>query len=495
MLLAPEINQLSATQTFFRIFQMFSASVMITDLDDFIQPSQTCIKPIETTKTTNSTEILVSQGEYYQVEIDGSETKLEQASITLNDCLACSGCITSAESVLITMQSQDELYKILNQGTSHIVVSISSQSRASLAAKYGMNSHQIWTKLASYLKHLGVHEIFDIDFARDITLLESARCFMTKPNNDPIMASFCPGWVCYAEKTHKEMINLIDTTKSPQQVMGSLVKDYYAQMVGLNPNQIYHVTIMPCYDKKLEASRQDFYNDLYSVRDVDLVLSTLEIEQMILKDFETIANIPTTFDLSSVFVKGNNLELYSSEGSTSGGYLSFIMRYAVYHKFNIVITPQDIELGTNGISLHPGRNSDFLGVYYTRPGDKEPSLKFAYAFGFRNIQNLVRKLKMKKKTIQYDFIEVAACPKSCINGGGQVKLDNSVSIASSKEWLDAATQVYYSNGNRVAPENNEHVLKTLENWLGGLGTKKSNEMLHTRYHAVENTDNNLSVKW
>ena len=83
------------------------------------------------------------------------------------------------------------------------------------------------------------------------------------------------GWICYAEKTHGSYIlPYISTTKSPQQIMGSLVKDYLASKWGLRPDQIYHVTVMPCFDKKLEASRSDFYSDLYSTRDVDCVITS-----------------------------------------------------------------------------------------------------------------------------------------------------------------------------------------------------------------------------
>lgn len=90
------------------------------------------------------------------------------------------------------------------------------------------------------------------------------------------------GWICYAEKTHGNFIlPYISTTKSPQQVMGSLVKSYLADQNGIKPDQIYHVTVMPCFDKKLEASRQDFYNDLYSTRDVDCVITSGEFLEVL----------------------------------------------------------------------------------------------------------------------------------------------------------------------------------------------------------------------
>lgn len=263
---------------------MFSSAVVLTDLNDFIEPSQECIKPISIQKSTLGANVSMKNGNYYQVEKDGSEQLLKEASITLNDCLACSGCITSAETVLIAMQHEQELLSVLKERKGRIiVVSISSQSRASLGAKWGMNKQQIWNALCFYFKQvLLMDDVFDVDFARDLSLLSTAKEFLNRfSTGKAMLSSSCPGWICYAEKTHPVIIPLLDTSKSPQQVMGSLVKDYYSKKRGLSPEQVYHVSIMPCYDKKLEASRQDFYNDLYSTRDVDLVLSTLEVEKLV----------------------------------------------------------------------------------------------------------------------------------------------------------------------------------------------------------------------
>jgi iron only hydrogenase large subunit-like protein len=145
---------------------------------------------------------------------------------------------------------------------------------------------------------LGVDHVFDIDYARDLTLLQSGKDFLDRlrqSDRTTVLASSCPGWVCYAEKTHPAVLPMLDRTKSPQQVMGSIVKNYFATKMGLTPDQVYHVSVMPCYDKKLEASRQDFYDDVYNTRDVDLVLSTIEVEKLIKGapfDFGQYASIP-----------------------------------------------------------------------------------------------------------------------------------------------------------------------------------------------------------
>lgn len=105
--------------------------------------------------------------------------------------------------------------------------------------------------------------------------------FLVSLNGDS--SFFTSGWICYAEKTHGSYIlPYISTTKSPQQIIGSLVKDYMASKLGIPPNQIYHVTVMPCFDKKLEASRSDFYNDIYSTRDVDCVITSGKLTNRVL---------------------------------------------------------------------------------------------------------------------------------------------------------------------------------------------------------------------
>ncbi|KAJ3048070.1 hypothetical protein HK097_010911 [Rhizophlyctis rosea] len=518
----------------------FSGAVVLADLDDYITPSQACVKPVENTGTNsaNNTQIrLDDTGGYYEVGHDGVEQKLEKASITLNDCLACSGCITSAESVLVTMQSQHELYKVLeangmaqaeNRPQDHrtIIISISPQSRASIASKYHLTPLQTHKRLLHFFTKLGCHHTFDTSFSRDFSLLESAKEFVRRYRKHdsqkggvlPMLASACPGWICYAEKTHDYILPHIDSTKSPQQVMGSLVKDYFGGHLGVTPDKIYHVAVMPCYDKKLEASRQDFYNDVYSTRDVDCVITTGEVEKMFSEQGVRITECPES-EIPSLFTKAvtspldGSAILTGTEGSSSGGYLSYIFRYAAWELFGVPLTLEDIELGQNGVQLRPGRNTDFKEIILNVP-DRGPVLKFAASYGFRNIQNLVRKYKtpaggrVRQRNggagaqSEYHFVEVMACPSGCINGGGQLKPDDVAGQEggpASRGFLAKAEEAYRSvaaSGGVQFPEANPAIRTLYEEWLGGEDTPKAKEMLHTKYHAVEkNLSSGLTVKW
>ncbi|NXU61300.1 NARFL factor, partial [Horornis vulcanius] len=284
----------------------FSGVLQLTELDDFIAPSQECIKPVKVEKTGKAAAKIriEADGSYFQVNQDGEAQKLEKAKITLNDCLACSGCITSAESVLISQQSHEELCKVLAlnkaaaaQEQKVVVVSVSPQSRASLAARCKLGLLQTAQRLTTFLK--SVHYVFDTTFSRNFSLLESQREFVRRFHQQaedkkalPMLASACPGWICYAEKTHGSfIIPHISTTKSPQQVMGSLVKGYFAEQKHLSPDRIYHVTVMPCYDKKLEASRPDFFNQEYQTRDVDCVITTGEVLKLLEQEGVSLADV------------------------------------------------------------------------------------------------------------------------------------------------------------------------------------------------------------
>ncbi|KAK7053276.1 Cytosolic Fe-S cluster assembly factor nar1 [Paramarasmius palmivorus] len=480
----------------------FSGALALTDLNDFITPSQACIKPVEQIRTeedqkndaaTASTEIRIdANGSYYEVSDpsisvgNGTGRRLEQAQVSLNDCLACSGCITSAESVLITLQSHTEVLNFLESNASAAsnstrktpVISIAPQTLASLAASISFHSstpvtpRQILRRLRVFCKDvLGFDYVFDTTFARHMALKEHVQEFLERkerhrqrqpgcdPASDPpqlpMIASACPGWICYAEKTHAEMLPFISSTKSPQQVMGTLVKEWMGSRWGKTPRDIYHVTVMPCYDKKLEASRSDFYNEIYATRDVDCVITTGELERLVKdKAYDLTAPVPEELDpptmplplgTSPTITDYTLPELLHHPGTASGSYL-----YSIISHF------REKDSAPLELSVKQIRNADYEEFVLRRRGEGvapgEVIFKGAKCYGFRNLQNVVRKvgkesgvrvgsgaagrlsgkavgIKRGRKAADddsgddkgYDYIEVMACPGGCINGGGQLK--------------------------------------------------------------------------
>ncbi|XP_008577377.1 PREDICTED: cytosolic Fe-S cluster assembly factor NARFL isoform X1 [Galeopterus variegatus] len=472
----------------------FSGALQLTDLDDFIGPSQDCIKPVKLEKRLGSGVAKIhieDDGSYFQVSQDGVTRKLEKAKISLNDCLACSGCVTSAETVLITQQSHEELQKVLEANKMAapgqqrlVVISVSPQSRASLAARFQLSPTDTARKLTSFFKKIGAHFVFDTTFSRNFSLLESQREFVRRFREQasskqalPMLASACPGWICYAEKTHGSfIIPFLSTVRSPQQVMGALVKDFFAQQQHLTPDKVYHVTVMPCYDKKLEASRPDFFNQEYQTRDVDCVLTTGEVFKLLEEEGISLSELePAPLDGLSSSMSAK--EPTSHRGGGSGGYLEHVFRHAAQELFGIHVAE---------VTYRPLRNKDFQEVTLEREG--QVLLHFAMAYGFRNIQNLVQKLKRGR--CPYHYVEVMACPAGCLNGGGQLKSPD----VPSRELLQHVERLYGMV--RVeAPEDAAGVQELYRHWLQGEGSEQASHLLHTQYHTVEKASSGLGIRW
>ncbi|KAI4822018.1 hypothetical protein KUCAC02_007586 [Chaenocephalus aceratus] len=472
----------------------FSGVLQLTDLDDFITPSQECVKPVKIEKKLGKSVAKIQiedDGSYVQVNKDGGKQKLEKAKITLEDCLACSGCITSAESVLITQQSHEELLKVLHNNKANaeeqkvVVVSISPQSRASIAAHFDLSSTEAGRRLTSFFKGIGVHHVFDTSFSRTFSLLESQREFVKRFKRKkqdskalPMLTSACPGWICYAEKTHGEMIlPYISTTRSPQQMMGSLVKGHFAEQQGLSPQQIYHVAVMPCFDKKLEASRSDFYLNEAETREVDCVITSGEVQKMLEEKNVSLKDVDPA-PLDTMFSSVSEDEFLSHSGSGSGGYLHHVFTYAAKQLFGEEVKE---------LTYKTLRNKDFQEVTLEKDGVVQ--LSFAFTYGFRNIQNLVQKLKKGKSP--YHFVEVMACPSGCINGGGQVK---PLPGQNPKELLQKVEDLYKEE-HTLSPEEDTRVAELYQSWLHSVGEERAKELLHTHYHAVEKMINGLTMKW
>ncbi len=481
-------------------------SVFISNLDDFIAPGQACVNPLvnkvatQTEKTSASKITLETDFSTTEFEMkqepnlirsrDAQQTQGKVATISLNDCLACSGCVTTAEAVLVQQQSYDRLLEKLaendNEGENEtmIVVAISPQSRCSIAEKLNITQSEAFLRISTILKSLGCKYILDSSSAGDVSLIEASEEFIyriknsshnhnnqyrrgnvnnswisprtttaisstainiygknTNINNDndnddveymsqssliitnkeiiktplkspyaPMIISSCPGWICYAEKTIPEIIPYISTTKSSQQILGSIFKKYFSPTSNSKSmskkDSVYIVSVQPCFDKKLEASRLDFRdidddNDngddkSEGVQNIDLVISTNELwllleheaqaqaqaqseekeqgkiqthtqtktKEEILIEYinNTIPDSPSGSDeIESMFRSfssdGNNLVMASdSEEQGSGGYMEYILKYASKQILNI-------NLDSNGnvnapLEFEQGRNSD-----------------------------------------------------------------------------------------------------------------------------------------
>lgn len=452
------------------------------DLNDFIAPGVACIKPVEISKTSSSAEIQIGiDGEPVEISIDNGESKLEPAKISLTDCLACSGCITSAEAVLVELQSPKELFKVLDDKEKIFVVSICPQTRASLARACEMSVATIDAKLRHiFAERLGFKYVVGTEVGRAISLVQEAEeAWKRKDEAGPVLSSICPGWTCYVEKSHPEMLPFLSHVRSPQQITGHLIKELVAKLHGTKTCHVYHVSIMPCFDKKLEAARPDF--EVGGSKECDLVLTAREVIEMVSTNLGTAFDMLPDAQLSAAQTTPQRWPVdeqwLSNAGSSSGGYLAYTLAKV-----------QSMHPGSEIVTLS-AKNNDL--VEYQVMHENKPVFHGAQVYGFRNIQNLVRKLKptkgkvvrvrsTKSDPMQWNYVELMACPGGCINGGGQLAAPESLP---SRLFIEQMEQAYHQIP--LAAVSTETAL----GYLGAIGAEPTAELLFTTYKPLVKENN------
>lgn len=501
-----------------------SAILSADDLNDFITPGVACIKPIETLAPAPELE----HGLEHEVILDGQQASSQAAGpahISLTDCLACSGCVTSAEAVLVSLQSHTEVLSTLDCGPQLKIVgpgpdgqytvegledesrklfiaSVAPQTRANLAAAcgHGVTEQQAGRMIEALFMgddglrtggkwNNGFTWVLDTNTAREACLVLGSDEVLggsiapTDKAAKPILTSSCPGWVCYAEKTHPYVLQHLSRVKSPQALMGTLLKTTLTRILGIPPDRIWHLAIMPCFDKKLEASREELTDAVWTgdgkpgrgVRDVDCVITSKEILMLCESRGLDFSNLPSpNSDAIQPRFPDPTIHNYlfppkarhrtsSQVAGTSGGNLYFIL--------------QDVKSRNpqSQIQAIRGRNADVV-EYTVTSALGDVIFKAARYYGFRNIQNLVRRLKPAKPSrmpggrpfgsarkptagkhggLEYGYVEVMACPGGCTNGGGQIKVDDPIIIErkglmpnpgpeEQKQWLSEVDEAYYS---------------------------------------------------
>ncbi|MBN3283219.1 NARF factor, partial [Polyodon spathula] len=418
--------------------------------------------------------------------------KLAGKRVYLSDCLACERCVSEEESRRISQQNQKELFRIVNLNkkcdtSKHkvLVASLCPQSLPYFAVKLKLSIPEATKKLCSFLKSLGFHHVFDATLAADFSVLESQKEFVERyrrRNQDlqalPMFTSACPGWIRYAERVLGSQVTPhICTAKSPQQIMGSLVKDYFGKQQGLAPDKLYHVVVAPCFDKKLEALREEFYNSLQDTQDVDCVLTSGEIIHLMEQSNVSVEGLEST-PLDHMFGDTEGADLARHDGSGAEGFLEHIFKFSAKELFGVEVEE---------IVYQSLKNRDFQEVTLQRDG--EPLLQFAAVYGFRNIQNMIQKLK--KGRFPYQLVEVLSCPGGCLNGKGQAQTESGIA---DRALLQQMGEVYTSLPVRL-PETSAQVHRLYMDWLQGAESQKTQEALHTQYRPENQASSTVDFKW
>ncbi|MBQ2265028.1 MAG: iron hydrogenase small subunit, partial [Oscillospiraceae bacterium] len=381
-------------------------------------------------------------------------------------CVACGQCIAVCPvGALSEKEYIDDVFAAIADPSKRVIVQTAPAVRAALGEEFGYEiGTNVEGKMAASLRRLGFDDVFDTDWAADLTIMEEATEFMGRFKNGgklPLITSCSPGWVKYCEHYFPEMTENLSSCKSPHQMLGAIAKTYYAEKIGVKAEDIVVVSVMPCTAKKFEIGRND--QNAAGVPDVDYVLTTRELARMIRRAGLNFRAMPDEdFD--------NPLGLSAGAGDifgATGGVMEAALRTAACW-----LTGEDkvIEFtevrGTDGIKRKT----------YNVAGTE---IKVAVASGLANAKEL---LKSVQNGEEVHFIEIMGCPGGCVNGGGQPQQPASVrNFADLRELRakalydeDAAKELRLSH-------QNADVQKLYEEFLGEPNSHKAHELLHTTY--------------
>lgn len=398
----------------------------------------------------------------------GSETIISTPyELPLSDlaCALCGQCIHSCPVGAITENSHiDRVWQALSSPDKHVVVQTAPAVRVSIGEEFDLAPGSIVTgQLVAGLRRLGFAKVFDTDFTADLTIVEEGSELIERITGSktlPLITSCSPGWVKFIEHYYPEFLPHLSSCKSPQQMFGALAKSYYAEKTGLDPKDIYVVSVMPCTAKKFEADRPEMNDSGY--QDVDAVLTTRELGQMLRASGIDLKKLPEeNYDLPLGISTGAGAIF----GATGG-----VMEAALRTAYELITTEELAEL----------EFKDVRGLEGIKEADVqigELTIKLAVAHSLGNARKLLD--AMKQGLADYHFIEIMACPGGCIGGGGQpIPTTNEIRA----ERIKAIYEVDRNMPIRKSHEN--PVVKELyKEYLGKPLGEKSHHLLHTSYTA------------
>ncbi|MBN2879168.1 MAG: iron hydrogenase small subunit [Clostridia bacterium] len=397
----------------------------------------------------------------------GFRTIVEPAfKMSLGDvaCINCGQCLQACPTGAITIvDDTKKVWDAIADPNKHVVVQTAPAVRAALGEEFGLPIGTCVTgKMATALKRLGFDRVFDTDFAADLTIMEEGTEFIGRLQNNgvlPMITSCSPGWIKFMEHNYHDFLPNMSSCKSPQQMMGSVIKNYYAPKMNIPRENIVSVSVMPCSAKKFEAGRPEFGDD------VDVVITTQELGRMIRMagiDFERLPD--SDFDP----LLGDSTGAAVIFGVT-GGVMEAALR-TVYE----VLTKETLEQ----IEFESIRGMEGLKEATVKINDLD--VKIAVAHGTANARKLLDSIRSGEK--EYHFIEIMACPGGCINGGGQPLVDSEIKLKTNVV-KQRAKALYSEDRGKALRKSHENpsVQQVYKDWLGEPGGHKSHEFLHTKY--------------
>ena len=397
----------------------------------------------------------------------GSRTNVDVSlnrRIEESDCSLCGQCITHCPvGALHERDDTQKVFEALADEDKITVVQIAPAVRAAWGEELGL-SREFATvnRLVAALRRMGFDYIFDTNFTADLTIMEEGSEFLEKLKNKenekfPMFTSCCPGWIRFMKTQYPDMVDQLSTAKSPQQMFGAIAKSYYAELLNVDPSRIFCVSIMPCTAKKYECD-VSVLNDAGAGQDVDVVLTTREVVRMIRAEHI----VPETLEEEEF-----DTPLGISSGAAvifgaTGGVMEAALRTAYYLVTNENPDPDAFKevRGKEG----------WKEATFDLDGNK---IRVAVASGLGNTRRLMEAIRNGE--VEYDFVEIMACPGGCAGGGGQ-PIKDGVELAEERAevlyGLDKISNIRFSHENPA-------IIKCYEDYLGKPLSHRSHKLLHT----------------
>lgn len=400
----------------------------------------------------------------------GSNAKVTTAfdqALNVSCCVNCGQCIRVCPTG--ALREQDEIKNVmeaLNDPEKFVVVQHAPAVSVSLGEEFGMKmGADVMGAMTTAFKRLGFNRVFDTSFTADLTIMEEGSELVSRIKEGgklPMMTSCSPGWIKFVEQYYPDMLENLSTCKSPQQMLGAVIKHYFAEKEGIDPEKVYSVSVMPCTAKKFEAGRPEMSPD--GVPDIDAVLTTREMARIIRG---------RGLDLNSLEPQEADMPFgeRSSAGKlfgASGGVMEAALRSAYY-----LLTGK--ELGELKIQAVRGMK----GVKEASVDIDGTTVNVAVASGLGNARELLEKVRRGEKDLH--FIEVMTCPGGCVNGGGQPLNADPNAV---RNRMQALYNIDRTENLRTS-HSNPAVQALYKDFLGEPNSEKAHHLLHTHYAKRE----------
>lgn len=388
--------------------------------------------------------------------------------LNVSSCINCGQCVVVCPTAALREKSSiEEVLEALDAPERFVVVQHAPSVSVTLGEEFGLPlGVDVVGKMTAAMRRIGFDRVFDTGFSADLTIMEEASEFVERLRTGgklPMLTSCSPGWIKYVETFHPDFVDNLSTCKSPQQMLGAVIKSFYAEQQGIDPARIFSVSIMPCTAKKFEASRPEMAQ--HGIADVDAVLTTRELARLIRMRGIDFQQMPAEGPDTPFGERTSAGKLFGA----TGGVMEAAIRTAHY-----LVT--GTELGDLTVSAVRG----LAGVKEARVAVNGIELGVAVVSGVGNVGRILDEIRAGRDDLH--FIEVMTCPGGCIAGGGQPFATNRQAAA--RERMQALYEIDAAESVRVS-HRNESVQRLYDEYLGEPLGHRSHQLLHTHYKTSE----------